>query len=385
MKHIYAILFKHFYNKDISLEERKEIEGHILSRNWVRAKVVFLLMFFSELVLILVVDFPILRSGAPSIEEVDYWYFMSHLLIAGYSAIGYIVTRYFEKKTNRENLRLEEGILYTMAFVLLCMLTAINSFDQLTTDQITVFVIYVILSGFVLLIKPGVDILFYLLIYGIFATGIFLYQDDPILVNSHIVNGGFMVVGAITVAKMTYFNYYRLYAKTYDLNKVNKELDYLSKHDELTGLANRRYFHEQLVSLRNPGGWMFLIDLDDFKKVNDQFGHQAGDMVLVEIAKILQSFWEYDLLISRYGGEEFMVYVPNQNDEFVLSLANEIRQKVKKSSFDGLGYDIIVTISVGVSQYNGQKKDAFDQSYSRADRALYKAKKQGKDQVVEFE
>ena len=68
----------------------------------------------------------------------------------------------------------------------------------------------------------------------------------------------------------------------------------------------------------------------------------------------------------------------------MFDLDYENRQKVKKYSFDGLGYDIIVTISVGVSQYNGQDSEAFDQSYSRADRALYKAKKQGKDQVVKF-
>lgn len=379
-------LFTHFYADDLSSDEKVTIERHILMRNWVRAKIVFLIIFLSEIALIIFVDLPIFSSQDATYRDVDLWYFLMHILIGVYGVIGYFVSRYFGKQFRRTSKGKQEALLYILAFGLLFFLTMINSFDQLTTNQITVFVIYVILSGFVLLFKPGVDMGFYLLTYVFFAIGVSIYQDDATILNSHIVNGAFMVVGALVVSKLTYYNYYVLYAKTLKLNQANQELSYLSSHDSLTQLPNRRYFYQQLNELEemNPHltGYLLLVDFDDFKKINDQHGHQVGDRILEEVGVLFKEVVGNDYLVARFGGEEFMFFLPLVKEEVALDFANELCKSIKNYAYECSSYDIIVTVSIGVSEYDGAHEHALDLSYKKADDALYEAKQKGKNQVI---
>jgi two-component system, cell cycle response regulator len=175
-----------------------------------------------------------------------------------------------------------------------------------------------------------------------------------------------------------------------DLHRSNEILEQLSVTDGLTRLYNHRYFQDRLRleakradRSREPLA-LLLIDIDNFKWLNDRHGHAAGDEVLRRVATILnQSARETDL-VARYGGEEFAVLAPRTDAKGAEQLAERIRQGVADVRFHGLDANapdgITVTTSVGVSVYHADLKRFFDE----ADRALYQAKREGKDCVVVF-
>ncbi|HEY8432064.1 MAG TPA: GGDEF domain-containing protein, partial [Sandaracinaceae bacterium] len=173
------------------------------------------------------------------------------------------------------------------------------------------------------------------------------------------------------------------------LQQANEVLEQLSITDGLTKLHNHRYFQETLtreikrVSRTGDSLALLLIDIDDFKALNDRLGHAAGDAVLVRIARILnESVRESDVL-ARYGGEEFVVLAPGTDLEGVAYLAEKVRTAVAEASFgyDTSGKPLRVTVSIGVAQYAGDRREFFD----TADRALYRAKAAGKNCVMGLE
>jgi diguanylate cyclase (GGDEF)-like protein len=173
------------------------------------------------------------------------------------------------------------------------------------------------------------------------------------------------------------------------LQQANEVLEQLSITDGLTKLHNHRYFQETLtreikrVSRTGETLALLLIDIDDFKALNDRLGHAAGDAVLVRIARILnESVRESDVL-ARYGGEEFVVLAPGTDLEGVAYLAEKVRTSVAESSFglDPSGEAMRVTVSIGVAEYAGDRRAFFDV----ADRALYRAKAAGKNCVAGIE
>ena len=122
-----------------------------------------------------------------------------------------------------------------------------------------------------------------------------------------------------------------------------------------------------------------LIDIDDFKKVNDTYGHQKGDEVLEKIGKILNNSSRKMDFAARYGGEELCLVLPNTKSDKAYEIATRIRAKIKSFIFD----DFFVTVSIGISQSDENINDEI-KLIRKADKALYKAKENGKDQVVIF-
>jgi len=125
-----------------------------------------------------------------------------------------------------------------------------------------------------------------------------------------------------------------------------------------------------------------LIDFDEFKKINDQYGHQVGDQILEDVGKLFKEVTRDHSFVARFGGEEFMMFLPNFDEEDALIFANELCQLIKNYTYEHDSYDIIMTVSIGVSLYDGALEDALESSYKKADDALYQAKAQGKNQVV---
>lgn len=165
-----------------------------------------------------------------------------------------------------------------------------------------------------------------------------------------------------------------------ELERKNQELAKMIITDSLTGLYNHQYIYEQVRSeikkseRYNRPLSVVMFDIDDFKRVNDTHGHQVGDGVLVKIAEAMRgSVREVDM-VGRYGGEEFLLVLPETSIENAYMLAERIRGKIEKLSF-GLG--IAVTISGGVAEYKSDEDEKI--LVARADRLLYEAKKAGKN------
>lgn len=167
-----------------------------------------------------------------------------------------------------------------------------------------------------------------------------------------------------------------------ELNRVRL----LSLTDELTNLANRRAFLRRLddeVGRAQRYGHsvtITMIDLDYFKRINDKFGHAAGDEVLKNYADSIRSAFRQSDLIARYGGEEFVVLMPNTNLDGAIKALNKIGEIVTNGHWNFQGSDLpLPTFSAGVAVYqSGETPAAF---VERADNALYKAKKMGRDRV----
>jgi len=165
------------------------------------------------------------------------------------------------------------------------------------------------------------------------------------------------------------------------------ELETLGMMDGLTGLGNRREFDSRLAMelARTARSDMplslALLDLDHFKRINDTWGHLAGDRVLAEVGRILrESTREYDVS-TRYGGEEFALILPDTRLQDAATLMDRLRDKIEKHVFAVEGAEIRLTASVGLAAAGTGAADA-EQMVRAADEALYAAKHQGRNRVV---
>jgi diguanylate cyclase len=160
------------------------------------------------------------------------------------------------------------------------------------------------------------------------------------------------------------------------------KLIHLSRNDGLTGVYNRRYWEQRLLEefdrcqRSSENACVMMVDLDHFKKINDTYGHLAGDDVLKEIGKLLNQLRTSDIS-GRYGGEEFAVLLPNSSLEESSQVAERLRQKIENSQF---GEVVGCTISIGIASLQKSDVDAY-KWLDNADKALYKAKENGRNQV----
>ena len=170
------------------------------------------------------------------------------------------------------------------------------------------------------------------------------------------------------------------------LEKENRELDYSSRIDTLTKLYNRRHMEERLQAEHQGfigAGKVYsvmMIDVDDFKRINDRYGHTAGDTILKKIANILRKEIRESDVGARWGGEEFLLLLPGLKEEDTLSRAEDILNKIKKETYSYNGIKIPITITIGVATID--KDETIEQLIDRADHALYSGKNTGKDKVV---
>uniref|UniRef100_UPI004048D985 diguanylate cyclase n=1 Tax=Aliarcobacter sp. TaxID=2321116 RepID=UPI004048D985 len=163
-----------------------------------------------------------------------------------------------------------------------------------------------------------------------------------------------------------------------------KRIEELSVTDKLTGLSNRLKLDEIMITRvaqykrHNMPFSIILIDIDDFKKVNDTFGHDVGDYVLKEIAKILKEYSRITDTVGRWGGEEFVVICENTNLEQAKILAENLRKIISSKNFEKVGTK---TISLGIAEF--QETDSVNSIFKRADKSLYNAKTSGKNKIGE--
>lgn len=167
--------------------------------------------------------------------------------------------------------------------------------------------------------------------------------------------------------------------------KYHEEIYRMTIVDGLTQIHNKRYLFESLdreiIRARRHDRPLSLLmfDIDFFKRINDHYGHLAGDHVLRELAETVQSRIRRDEVFARYGGEEFVIVLPETTMDGAQQLAESIREKVSEHQFVFQGESIPVTISVGVALV--QEADSATEIIQRADEKLYEAKRSGRNRV----
>lgn len=159
---------------------------------------------------------------------------------------------------------------------------------------------------------------------------------------------------------------------------LREELERMVVTDHLTKLYSRSFLNEKTTESmeRDAEGVFVLIDIDNFKGVNDTYGHQVGDDILVQVANVIASSVRASDIPARWGGEELAIYLPKVNMETGVAIAERIRRKVEKETTPS------VSISCGVACWKSLNTDTFQALFKRADMALYEAKNSGKNKVM---
>ncbi len=194
------------------------------------------------------------------------------------------------------------------------------------------------------------------------------YQPAFYLVN--------MAIMASIVLAATFF-----YSK--ETEKVWDTLRYNMNHDVLTGLYNRRFFEQQISQIsenkRKPYV-ISMVDIDFFKKVNDTYGHEAGDIVLAKVSACLMSLAGKENLAVRWGGEEFILYFPKKTPEEVYEMMEGLRKQIEEMVIETDQKKIRVTITSGIGI--GLAESNYEKVINSADEKLYLGKQRGRNQVV---
>ncbi|MEH7226278.1 GGDEF domain-containing protein [Bacillus sp. JJ1566] len=155
-------------------------------------------------------------------------------------------------------------------------------------------------------------------------------------------------------------------------------LDKMSNTDFLTDLPNRRYMHSLLLHelKKESRVSIILFDIDDFKNINDQYGHDIGDLALIKLSETIKIYLGDKGVLGRWGGEEFLIILSNTSPLTACEIAKEIQSLLEQTNFDQVGF---VTSSFGVT--GEEEHDSIQMLLNRADKALYEAKENGKNQV----
>jgi two-component system, cell cycle response regulator len=173
----------------------------------------------------------------------------------------------------------------------------------------------------------------------------------------------------------------------HQIETKNRQLEALALADSLTGLPNRRALEawaaRQLDGAARHGFsfWVIMADLDNFKSVNDTYGHAAGDLVLKQFAEILRINTRKSNLCARIGGEEFLVILTHAERKHVEIAIGRVREQLELHKFEFGNCSLNVTASFGVSGWQGARAPNFDLLVSQADAALYSAKRNGRNRI----
>lgn len=222
------------------------------------------------------------------------------------------------------------------------------------------------------------------LVYYSGVISLCYFFGDLSFVRPHYIHATMLLFSFIIVS-LYIFSATMLITKQYDhererAEELNRILKTQAHHDPLTGLYNRRYLINVLqekVDEKGDGFSIVLMDIDDFKKINDQYGHLIGDEVLIAFSDLLIEHFDKPDFASRYGGEEFMAFFNYGNIEEIENTINEVKESLALVCKKKL--DMPVTFSAGIATYKGGSLSGL---INKADQRLYKAKKTGKNKIV---
>lgn len=168
-----------------------------------------------------------------------------------------------------------------------------------------------------------------------------------------------------------------------ELRTTQEKLDYNSNHDMLTGLYNRRFFESIMKRSKEEKETSFsvaMLDVDDFKKINDTYGHETGDKVLALVSRCIDACLPKNAVAVRWGGEEFVLYLPQVDNARALEVLNDFRTRLSEQRLYHKGSRVTITATIGLC--TGESIADYEEYLRQADEKLYWGKKHGKNQIV---
>nr|WP_315463217.1 GGDEF domain-containing protein [uncultured Rhodoferax sp.] len=267
--------------------------------------------------------------------------------------------------------------------------------DQWVSANITPFFLTCTVASLALYLRPGVAALMFTGAWLLFCLLLGETQSSPEILLSHRINGLAVCVINWFLSILLWRKFTLMTLQQQQLERTNaelqskqRELERLTRQDGLTGLFNRNTFVELSVNELNrakrqgSATTILLMDLDHFKRINDTWGHPAGDAVLRHVAQTMVNSVRSTDLVGRLGGEEFIVLLPHTAPEAGRKIAEKIRQRLELSDMRWEGTRIAVTSSIGLAGTTANENRSFDSLYTEADKALYLAKQRGRNRVM---
>jgi diguanylate cyclase (GGDEF)-like protein len=273
--------------------------------------------------------------------------------------------------------------------------TGFAAINQWVSPSITPFVIGVMACSLAVVLRPLSAAWIFAGAYLLFVYAMGITQADPQALLFNRLNGLAATLMAWALSFLLWRNFTTISLQREQLGKANTELQNkqrellrLTRLDGLTGLYNRTTFVEvsrqELARAKRQASntTILLLDLDFFKRVNDTWGHPAGDAVLKNVAFIANNTVRATDLVGRLGGEEFIILLPNTSLEAARVLAEKLRANMEHHPTPWESTVIKTTISIGLASTSAAEARDFDLLYTAADKALYQAKERGRNQVV---
>ncbi len=313
-----------------------------------------------------------------------YW---NLIIILVFNTILYIIFR------SGLNLRLKDPSMTSIQICLasIVVMYAIFFVHEARGILCSVYILILLFGTFRLDTRQFLEVsCFILMTYGIDIYLLYVFRPQEIVLHIEIFQWLVLAVVLVSVS----FIGGNISALRHDLATSRKKLQSslekikeMAIHDDLTGFYNRRHLMELVTTENNRSnrsGSVFslaMLDLDKFKNINDTFGHQAGDEVLITFSHIISNVLRKTDFCGRYGGEEFLVVLTQTDLQDAKVFAERIRTCVEEFLFLdlGRGRKSGVTVSIGLAEH--KKNEDIDKTISRADEAMYKAKKNGRNRV----
>ncbi len=180
------------------------------------------------------------------------------------------------------------------------------------------------------------------------------------------------------------FIYYSFIVLEYKREALKEQLTFLARHDPLTKLLNRTEFIKAIegkITASHLNHYIAMIDIDHFKKLNDNYGHVAGDNILINVSAIFKKYEGENVIASRYGGEEFIIYLGTNAPDQGVAIIKEIQNEIRATAFK-IDDDHSISISVSIGLANMKDGLLLKDIIKEADKNLYMAKEKGRDQLI---
>ena len=317
---------------------------------------------------------------------------LSHIITLIFMIGLVLVTRYLPP--SKRTPKAMRAVQWLSLVILLLSGVVLVTLDQLVTTNVTPFLVICTIAAVIYLLKPIHAVLVYAVVFAGYAWALGITQTDQAILLSNRVNGISATGIAITlsvilwrVAAITKLQERKLLLQNIELEERKSLLEQYAFFDKLTGLFNRHIFYEMIekeearLQRERTQAVLLLLDIDHFKRVNDLYGHPAGDKVLAAIGGILGNRLRKGDIISRWGGEEFLCCLTNTKLSKVHFVANSLKDAIAEAKFEQISNEIAVTVSIGMSIMDPVQDIDFEKAYQNADKALYAAKSGGRNRI----
>lgn len=376
-------------NLNLTEDQNATVIHDINVTNFARMKLILIIFIIVEILFILFNDIPYLINPSSNVIWNDSKYFILHLLNVLVSFIGIILIKLLTKYSKNKFRLMNKLLIPTLTTLILSSMAIINALDQAKPGNVSsVFIVNLIIFSAVIMLRFPLNLAVYSIPFLTYLSGLVIYQNDTHLLITNIINGFIFFLAIILISTEIYNSNYEKITQNIILREINSKLNYISSHDPLTELLNRRSFSNQvsekmrIIGESKKIATLILIDVDHFKHVNDKFGHPVGDIVLKEVSNIIIKHIKTTDLATRWGGEEFLIFLFQTSINEAYALAENIRLEIQNKVIEADKFQIQITASFGISLLKDNFSNSFDTSFKAADVALYKAKNQGRNQIV---